>query len=62
MAIETYGGLEPRALALLRAIAAHGASSSSFTQGEILAQLIGGITVALHRGNYELIQSARRAL
>ena len=62
VAIETYGGLEPRALALLHAIAAHGASRSPFTQGEIMAQLIGGITVALHRGNYELIQSARRAL
>ena len=62
VAIETYGGLEPRAVDLLRLIAAHGAAQSPLTQGEIMAHLVGGITVALHKGNYELLQSARRAL
>ena len=62
VAIETYGGLEPRAVDLLRLIAAHGAAQSPLTQGEIMAHLVDGITVALHKGNYELLQSARRAL
>ena len=62
VAIESYGGLEPRAVALLHTIATHGAARSPLTQGEIMALLVGGITVALHKGNYELIQSARRAL
>jgi hypothetical protein len=31
-------------------------------QGEIMALLVGGITVALHKGNYDFIQSARHAL
>ena len=62
VAIESFGGFEPRAVALLHAIAAHGAARSPLTQGEIMALLVGGITVALHKGNYELIRSACHAL
>ena len=60
--MESFGGFEPRSVALMHVIAAHGAARWPFTQGEIMALLVGGITVALHKGNYELIRSACHAL
>jgi hypothetical protein len=59
--LEVYGGFEAKAVEFVKTIATHGAAHSPHLRHEILEDLVGGVSVAIQRGNWNaLVHSVSR--